>query len=288
MGARDGNGGQRKRSSKRADVKESARPVPRPNRFQKNPCILSPGLPRYCLKSAYPPLAVSPGLLRSTRRKSGERPPDNREVPLHDVGSTAGSRRRRPGVSRAADAAPPMRRPRSRPTSATTATSARIFQQHCQGCHQPAKPQGGFVMTELRRPAQDGRPRQARRRPRQARQELRRRADHAARTARRRDAQEQGPAAGRRRRAHHEVDRPGGQGRHARHRPRRRRRRASAGLRPAAGDHVARLSRPTASCWPSPAITKCCCTRPTAPAWSAGWSACRSASSRWPSRRTAS
>ncbi|HTU89144.1 MAG TPA: cytochrome c, partial [Gemmataceae bacterium] len=23
----------------------------------------------------------------------------------------------------------------------------RIFQQHCQGCHQPAKPQGGYVMT---------------------------------------------------------------------------------------------------------------------------------------------
>lgn len=23
-----------------------------------------------------------------------------------------------------------------------------IFQQHCQGCHQPAKPQGGYVMTE--------------------------------------------------------------------------------------------------------------------------------------------
>src|SRR5262245_11607742 len=22
-----------------------------------------------------------------------------------------------------------------------------ILQQHCQGCHQPAKPQGGFVMT---------------------------------------------------------------------------------------------------------------------------------------------
>src|SRR6476659_567701 len=22
-----------------------------------------------------------------------------------------------------------------------------IFQQHCQGCHQPAKPQGGYVMT---------------------------------------------------------------------------------------------------------------------------------------------
>src|SRR3954453_6139878 len=23
-----------------------------------------------------------------------------------------------------------------------------VFQQHCQGCHQPAKPQGGYVMTE--------------------------------------------------------------------------------------------------------------------------------------------
>src|SRR5690349_19487232 len=23
----------------------------------------------------------------------------------------------------------------------------RIFQQHCQGCHQPAKPQGGYIMT---------------------------------------------------------------------------------------------------------------------------------------------
>src|SRR5437870_5719140 len=23
----------------------------------------------------------------------------------------------------------------------------RVFQQHCQGCHQPAKSQGGFVMT---------------------------------------------------------------------------------------------------------------------------------------------
>ena len=41
--------------------------------------------------------------------------------------------------------------------SATTRTCGRIFQQHCQGCHQPAKPLGGFVMTELRRPAQDRR-----------------------------------------------------------------------------------------------------------------------------------
>src|SRR5690348_6244268 len=35
----------------------------------------------------------------------------------------------------------------------------RIFQQHCQGCHQPAKPQGGYVMTSyadlLKRGEQD-------------------------------------------------------------------------------------------------------------------------------------
>ena len=66
------------------------------------------------------------------------------------VGPTAGARRRRAGVFRAADAAAdcrPPRNPRKRPRSATTATCGRIFQQHCQGCHQPAKPQGGYVMT---------------------------------------------------------------------------------------------------------------------------------------------
>jgi WD40 repeat protein len=36
-----------------------------------------------------------------------------------------------------------------------------IFQQHCQGCHQPAKPQGGYVMTsyaELLKPGEKGEP----------------------------------------------------------------------------------------------------------------------------------
>ena len=66
-----------------------------------------------------------------------------------------------------------------------------------------------------------------------------------------------------------------------------RRCRPSARLRAAAGHHRRRLTRPTASCSPSPAITKCCFTRATAPAWSPAWSACPSASSRWPSRPTA-
>ncbi len=36
-----------------------------------------------------------------------------------------------------------------------------VFQQHCQGCHQPAKHQGGFIMTDyasLRRPGESGEP----------------------------------------------------------------------------------------------------------------------------------
>src|SRR5687768_15258453 len=34
-----------------------------------------------------------------------------------------------------------------------------IFQQHCNGCHQPAKPQGGYVMTthaDLLKPGERG------------------------------------------------------------------------------------------------------------------------------------
>ena len=31
-----------------------------------------------------------------------------------------------------------------------------IFQQHCQGCHQPAKPLGGFVMTTFQALLQPG------------------------------------------------------------------------------------------------------------------------------------
>ena len=36
-----------------------------------------------------------------------------------------------------------------------------VFQQNCNGCHQPAKPLGGFVMTahaELLKPGERGKP----------------------------------------------------------------------------------------------------------------------------------
>ena len=56
---------------------------------------------------------------------------------------------------------------------------------------------------------------------------------------------------------------------------RRDRRRASAGLRAAAGAHGARFLARRQPAGRLAAITKCCCTRPTARAWSAGWSACR-------------
>ena len=102
--------------------------------------------------------------------------------PSHDRGPTPGAGQSAPDVRRR----PSARRRQARRQGALPAEVSYykdvrpIFQQHCQGCHQPAKPSGGFVMTELRRPAQDRRQRQARRRPRQARQELPRRADHAA------------------------------------------------------------------------------------------------------------
>ena len=51
-----------------------------------------------------------------------------------------------------------------------------IFQQHCNGCHQPAKPSGGFVMTSRAELLKIRRKRQARHRPRPAgRQSPRRR-----------------------------------------------------------------------------------------------------------------
>src|SRR5512138_3436873 len=52
----------------------------------------------------------------------------------------------------AADRAPPAGPPAEKPKDTGTPVSyyrevRRLFQQHCQGCHQPAKPQGGYVMT---------------------------------------------------------------------------------------------------------------------------------------------
>src|SRR5262249_11196880 len=45
------------------------------------------------------------------------------------------------------DAAGPAAKPDSTPVSYYRQVRP-LFQQHCQGCHQPAKPMGGFVMTE--------------------------------------------------------------------------------------------------------------------------------------------
>ena len=93
--------------------------------------------------------------------------------------------------------------------------------------------------------------------------------DHAGRTARPRCPRTRTPLAEDRDRADPPVDRRGGRGRHADVGPQRDRHGASAGLRSGRRCSPRSTSRPTARCWPSPAITKCCCTRPTARAWSA-------------------
>ena len=47
-----------------------------------------------------------------------------------------------------------------------------IFQAHCQGCHQPAKPSGEYVMTDFARLLKGGESGRAGHRARQARQQL--------------------------------------------------------------------------------------------------------------------
>ena len=136
-----------------------------------------------------------------------------------------------------------------------------IFQQHCQGCHQPAKPQGGYVMTDARRPAQGRRARQGRRRRRASRttsylvEQITLATSGKAEMPKGRDPLNADPGQADRR-----LDRAGGEGRHARQREgRRRRRREPAEVLRPAGRHRRWPSRPTASCWPSPATTRCCC-----------------------------
>jgi mono/diheme cytochrome c family protein len=46
-------------------------------------------------------------------------------------------------------AEPPSEKPKDPAEVSYYRDVRRIFQQHCQGCHQPAKPQGGFVMTDF-------------------------------------------------------------------------------------------------------------------------------------------
>ena len=55
------------------------------------------------------------------------------------------------------------RRPKPAPTVSYFRDVRPIFQVHCQGCHQPAKAMGEFVMTSFERPAQGGRERAGRR-----------------------------------------------------------------------------------------------------------------------------
>ena len=144
-----------------------------------------------------------------------------------------------------------------------------IFQQNCQGCHQPAKRAGRLRHDHLRRPAQGGRKQPARHRARPSRQELHHPADHSAKTASRRRcprARTLWP-----RRTSNLIKNWIAQG--------------AKDDTPASArevvdlDHPPVLSscrrslrrwtiRPTAPSWPFPAITRCCCTRRTARGWS--------------------
>ena len=93
-----------------------------------------------------------------------------------------------------------------------------IFQAQCQGCHQPAKAGGGYVMTAFDRLLKGGDSGEHGDRPGQARRELPHRQDHPGRRQGR-DAPGQAAALGRRDRADQPLDRPGGRRRHADERP---------------------------------------------------------------------
>ena len=93
-----------------------------------------------------------------------------------------------------------------------------IFQAHCQGCHQPAKAGGGYVMTAFDRMLDGRRVEAAGDRPRQAGREPPRRPDHPA-GRQGRDAPGQAAALRGRDRADQPMDRPGGRRRHARRTP---------------------------------------------------------------------
>ena len=72
-----------------------------------------------------------------------------------------------------------------------------IFQAQCQGCHQPAKAGGGYVMTAFDRMLKGGESDERGDRPGQARGEPSRRADHARQGRQGRDAPGQAAALGR-------------------------------------------------------------------------------------------
>ena len=90
-----------------------------------------------------------------------------------------------------------------------------IFQAHCQGCHQPAKAMGEFVMTNFDGLAQRGRKRRAGDRAGQARREQSARRRSRPTTARPRCPRTRSRLTEDRDQAHPPVDRRRGQGRHA-------------------------------------------------------------------------
>ncbi len=167
-----------------------------------------------------------------------------------------------------------------------------ILQANCQGCHQPAKASGKLEMTafkSLLAGGESGMPAIVPGKPdesyliEQITPDRRRSGDAARQEAARR----------RRDRAHPPLDRRRRQRRHAARFDAAHRCRAPAHLQRPARHHVARLVARRRAAWPSPASTKCCCTKPTAAGSSPGWSACRSGSNRcasrpmarsWPSR----
>ena len=163
-----------------------------------------------------------------------------------------------------------------------------IFQAHCQGCHQPAKAGGGYVMTAFDRLLKGGESRRAGHRAGQARREPPDRADHPARTARPRCRRTSRRWPSRRSTLITPVDRPGGRRRHAADRPGQR----------YDMDHPPEYTRPPVipalAFSPDGSLLAVgrvprgrCSGRPTDPNWSAGWSACPSGSSRSRSRPTA-
>ena len=80
--------------------------------------------------------------------------------------------------------------------SATTSRFGPVFQANCQGCHQPAKAGGGYVMTAFDRLLKGGESDDRGDRPRQTGGKPSRRADHA-QGRQGRDAAEQAAAVGR-------------------------------------------------------------------------------------------
>ena len=161
-----------------------------------------------------------------------------------------------------------------------------IFQVHCLGCHQPAKAMGDFVMTNFERLLKGGESEQAAIVPGKP-DESNLLSQITPTDGKAEMPKDKEPLDRRSDQAHSPVDRRRGPGRHADVGPQRDRHGASARLRSGAGADGARLFARRHAAWPSAAITRRCCTRPTARAWSPGWSASRSGSSRSPSRPTA-